>query len=332
MPPVALLEPEVIEDATRRQFITGVGAAALAAAFLAACGEEDDPTNTPTGTPEATTRTVDHAFGTTEIPANPQRVIVTDNNALPYVLELGVTPIAAGTLEGFFDGQDFHPALSSLGADGIVSFARDTPDYELIAGMNPDLIIGASFPLLNRVEGGTTTYEQMAPVVAVDSDLPVFEQIRGYGRILGREAEAEALIAGFEGSIRDLASDVAVEQISIVRPFGDTDIFIYTEKEPFTALWLDLLGVSVVPGPEEASAGGSIIVSSERIADLQGEALIVVDGIERLETNPLWPLLPAVQAGHVHSMGDYLTYNGGGGLNALRDQIVGIAEFLAGIR
>ena len=117
----------------------------------------------------------------------------------------------------------------------------------------------------------------------------------------------------------------------LVRPFGDADIFIYTEREPFTALWLDLLGVTAVPGPEEASEAGTIIVSAERLSVLEGEALIVVDGLDRMETKALWPLLPAVEAGHVHSMADYLTYNGGGGLSALREQIVGIAEFLASI-
>ncbi|MCK9494349.1 MAG: ABC transporter substrate-binding protein [Dehalococcoidia bacterium] len=338
MTPVLLLDRSTSlitappEDATRREFITGVGAAALAAAFLAACGEDpaDDRTATPTGTPEATTRVVDHAFGTIEVPVDPQRVIVADNNALPYILELGVVPIAAGSLgPEVFDGRDFHPALYELGAEETVPFSRDEPDYELVASLAPDLIIGSTFSLLNRVAGGVETYEQMAPLAAVDSDLPVFEQIRGYARILGREERAEALIAEFEDSIRSLAADVSVTDISIARAFGESDVFIYTEAEPFTALWLDLLGVTVVPGTENASEAGTIIASAEQLSELQGEALIVIDGIDRLEGNPLWPLLPAVQAGKVHSVGDYLTYNGGGGLNALREQIVGIAEFLA---
>ena len=58
----------------------------------------------------------------------------------------------------------------------------------------------------------------MAPLVAVDSDLPVFEQIRAYGRIFGREDRAEALIAEFEDSIRELAADVSVETISARPP------------------------------------------------------------------------------------------------------------------
>jgi iron complex transport system substrate-binding protein len=332
MTPLALLEPAPIEDATRREFITGVGAAALAAAFLAACGDDDGDAATPTSTPEPTTRSVDHAFGTIDVPVNPQRVVVTDNVALPYVLELGVIPIAAGTLAAsVYDVRNFHPALYDLGVADSRPFSRDEPDYELVASLRPDLIIGSTFALVNRIPDGVATFGRMAPLAAVDSDLPVFEQIRGYGRILGRKEQAEALIADFEASIRGLAEDVSVNRISVARAYGESDIFIYTEAEPYTALWFDLLGVTIVPGPEGASESGTIIASAERLSELQGDALIAIDGIDRLEGNPLWTLLPAVQAGRVHSVGDYLVYSGTGGLEAFRQQIVGIAEFLASL-
>lgn len=319
-----------IVDITRRRLLTAIPALGLVAAGVS-CGDDDDDTAadespSPSATAAPTTRRVNHAFGQVEVPANPQRVIVTDNNALPFVLELGVVPLAAGSLDG-----TFHPALDALGASDIVPFARDEPDYELVASLDPDLIIGSSFTILNRVADGVATYERLAPLAAVDSDLPIFEQIRGYARILGREERAEALIAEFQTSIRDLATDVSVEEISIARAFGDADVFIYTETEPFTSLWLDLLGVRCVPNSEGASAAGTIIAPAERLGDLQGEALVVIFGLERLEKNPLWSLLPSVQAGRVHHVGDYLTYAGNGGLNALREQIVGIARFLASI-
>lgn len=324
-----------IQDISRRRLLTVLPGLVILAGGISCSDDDDEPTVDATGetavastpTPAPTTRVVNHAFGQTEVPANPQRVVVTDNNALPYILELGVVPIAAGTL----DGAEFHEALDSLGAETITPFLRDEPDYELVASLDPDLIIGSSFTLLNRVTDGVATYENIAPVTAVDSDLPVFEQIRGYARILNREERGEELITGFQQSIRSLAADLSVQEISIVRAFGEADIFIYTEAEPFTSLWVDLLGVTVVPGTENASDAGTIIASPERLGELQGQALVVISGLERLEQNPLWDLLPAVQAGHVYHVGDYLTYVGNGGLDALQQQIVGIAEFLAGI-
>lgn len=325
-----------VEDITRRRLLTALPALTLLAGGVS-CGDDDDdddddnadPTGTssPSATATPATRMVNHAFGQLEVPMTPERVVVTDNNALPYVLELGVVPVAAGALDG-----TFHEALTPLGAADITPFPRDDPDYELVASLDPDLIVGSSFTLLNRVKDGVATYERMAPLAAVDSDLPVFEQIRGYGRIVNREARAEELIAEFQGSIRSLAANVTVTNISIARAFGESDIFIYTGAEPFTSLWVELLGVATVPDASAATPAGTIIAPAERLGELQGEALIVISGIERLEQNPLWSLLPAVQADRVHHVGDYLTYAGNGGLSALRDQIVGIAEFLARIK
>jgi iron complex transport system substrate-binding protein len=323
-----LISIPTFEDVTRRTFITG----ALASAFLIACGDGEDEEAAPEATAAPTTRMVTHALGTTEVPVSPQRVVVTDNNALPYILELGVVPIAAGTLQGSYNGKDFHPALYAMGAEKTVAYSRDLPDYELVVSLQPDLIVGSTFSLLNRVQDGAATYGKLAPLAAVDSDLPIFEQIRGYGRILNREKQADELIAKFQDSIRGIAGRVSVEKLSIARAFGDSQLFIYTKLEPFTALWVDLLGIGVIPGTEGVAKTGTIIAAAERMGDLQGDALVVIQGIERLETNPLWPLLPAVKAGHVHHVGDYLTYAGNGGLNALREQILGIANFLADIK
>jgi ABC-type Fe3+-hydroxamate transport system substrate-binding protein len=182
------------------------------------------------------------------------------------------------------------------------------------------------------VKDGAATYGKLAPLAAVDSDLPIFEQIRGYGRILNREKQADELIATFQDSIRGIAGRVTTKRVSIARAFGDTQVFMYTKIEPFTALWVDLLGLEIIPGADGVAKAGTIIAAAERIGDLQGDALVVIQGIERLQTNPLWGLLPAVKAGHVHHVGDYLTYAGNGGLNALRDQIIGIANFLAAIK
>lgn len=60
-----------------------------------------------------------------------------------------------------------------------------------------------------------------------------------------------------------------MKEISVARAFGDSQVFIYTEKEPFTALWLDLLTVKAVPDSTAgASAAGTIIAPAERLGEL----------------------------------------------------------------
>ena len=80
MTPTELLERSTgvltpIEDATRREFITGLGAAALAAAFLAACGDdaEGDADASPGGAGYPVT--IRHAYGDTTIATEPKRVV-----------------------------------------------------------------------------------------------------------------------------------------------------------------------------------------------------------------------------------------------------------------
>lgn len=90
-PPSSVLTP--VEDTTRRRFITGVGAAALAAAFLAACGDEDaGGTPAPTSTPEV--RSIEHQYGVTEISGVPERVVTVGWVEQDALLALGVVPVA----------------------------------------------------------------------------------------------------------------------------------------------------------------------------------------------------------------------------------------------
>lgn len=80
----ALLAPAdevAIEAATRRQFLTLLGTSGL----LTACAS--GPAASPTG---PTTRTVRHAFGTTEVPTAPQRIIAAlGQQELELLLALG---------------------------------------------------------------------------------------------------------------------------------------------------------------------------------------------------------------------------------------------------
>ena len=83
-----------------------------------------------------------------------------------------------------------------------------------------------------------------------------------------------------------------------------------------------------MPGPEGTTAAGALILSGERMRDAAGEALVIFGDDSRLAANPLFALLPAVQAGRVDNAGSYLTYAGTDGLRPLQTQLVGIARAL----
>ena len=69
---------------------------AVVAIFLAACGGQDGSDGTGQATAgEAQTRTVEHAMGTTEVPADVEDVVVLDTGELDAVVSLGVIPVGA---------------------------------------------------------------------------------------------------------------------------------------------------------------------------------------------------------------------------------------------
>src|SRR5690554_1223765 len=72
---------------------------AVLALALAACGSTDAADDDAAGAaPSATdggSRTVEHDMGSTEVPAEPERVVVLDSPHLDASLSLGVTPVGA---------------------------------------------------------------------------------------------------------------------------------------------------------------------------------------------------------------------------------------------
>jgi ABC-type Fe3+-hydroxamate transport system substrate-binding protein len=80
--------------------VTGRIAGALAVAIaltLTACGGSAEPGEMTPSDDAAFPRTVEHAMGQTEIPRQPERVVVLDTGELDTALSLGVTPVGAVT-------------------------------------------------------------------------------------------------------------------------------------------------------------------------------------------------------------------------------------------
>src|SRR5262245_19339590 len=115
--PTPFITIPTIEDLTRRQFMSS----ALAAALLIACSDEDKPNVATTAA-----RSVKDAYGNSiEVPVAAQRVVAADNGTLPWLLELGVVPVAAGSVGTTPNGgTDFPQALYALGANKVKPFNR----------------------------------------------------------------------------------------------------------------------------------------------------------------------------------------------------------------
>lgn len=324
---------------TRRQFIAGVGAAALAAAFLAACGEDEDPeasptstsmtsTATPTGTPG--TRIVSHSLGESEVPAEPKRVVALGEEwMLSDLLSLGIQPLASSA-----SGPEvsFLGGVTSLYDVGEVeALSNSEPDFERITALEPDLII-TSTVVAENLGDGLGLLQEIAPVVAVPVAGPDFRaDYRTFAAVFGKEATAEERLADYDSAVAEAKADIPEGvTTSVASIFDPNYIRVYVAPGSTLVDVLVDLGVALDPDeealPATLSAGRSEI-TGEQVNLLQGDHVILLQSeafdeatvVESVEALPLWQTLPAAQSGQVHVVDRFAHPGVAGRIQAVKD-------------
>lgn len=297
----------------RRTLITVLAAAALTAGCAAAPDTPAEPAAPAPGS--AFPVTVEHAYGTTEIPREPTRVLTLGLSDQDPLLALGVAPIAVYPWFGDYEFATWPWAQDELGdarptvlAGGVRDEAN--PPLEEIAAQAPDLILS--------LYNGTTEeqYRQLsaiAPTVVPDREFLNFtitwqEATRATGEALGREGDAVALVDRLEQAFADAAAanpGFAGQEAVVAERFEPGESIVRTGNDARAQFFADL-GFTVpaeIAGirPDEY---GEIAVSDELIGELSRDLLVWNVGFspeERasVESNPVYPTLPAVQEGRV---------------------------------
>jgi iron complex transport system substrate-binding protein len=293
-----------------RSRLLALGAASACALALAACGTSD-PAAEPNEA-EGETRTVEHAMGTTEIPADPQRVVVLDTDKIDTAISLGVTPVGAARA-GETDLPTYLGDLSGVAVVGTVS----EPDLEAIEGLEPDLILGSKF----RQEAFYDELNAIAPTVFTEMvGVTWKENFLLDGDALGKGEEAKALLDAYETRAADLGAglgDPSSIEVSIVR-FMPDEIRFYG-PEGFSGIVVGDTGLARPEMQMLADADDKRIgtVSAEEIDTLGGDVIFYcgygADGEAMLAEytgGALWQSIPAVQDGEAHQVDDQIWMTG----------------------
>jgi iron complex transport system substrate-binding protein len=310
---------------SRRAF---AGSAVALAAVLAACSSEgttdtDGASSASDAGGDAGATTVEHAFGTTEIPASIDVVttVAWANHEVP--LALGVVP--AGMAAANFGDDDANgmlpwveAKLEELGAEPPVLFDEsDGIDFEGVADTSPSVIL-AGYSGLTQEDYDTLS--QIAPTipfpeVAWGTSWRDMITINATG--MGRAEDGAALITELEGQIEEaVAAHPAIQGKSVMfLTHVDTSdlstVNFYTAHDTRTMFFEDL-GMTIAKSVQDASAETeefSSSVSAEQ-ADLFDDVEIIVTYgdaalVEALEADPLLSQMPAVKNGAVvHLPGD----------------------------
>lgn len=236
--------------------------------------------------PEATAEadiTIEHALGTTVVPAGAERVVTWGWSSNDAAIALGVVPVAMPAQSYGGDDEGVLPwvreAIEANGAEmpTILTESEDPP-YDEIAAAEPDVIL-ATYSGLTADQ-----YEllsEIAPTVAypeVAWSTPWRDVVSIVGQALGRNDEAATVIADTEELLGDTAAahpELAGVSFASVADFSGV-FYVYEPVDPRVEFLTDL-GLVVAPSVSELSPGdGSFFyqLSYEELDKLTSDILV----------------------------------------------------------
>ncbi|MDN3516844.1 ABC transporter substrate-binding protein [Aquisalimonas lutea] len=232
-------------------------------------------------------------------PASSPRIATLDWTLAETLLALGVTPAAVAQV----DAYDAWVREPELPADVVDLGLRTQPNLELLADLEPDRILIS--PMFANLE---PRLRRIAPVDILSLYTPetdtwaeMLSLTRELGRLAGREAAAEQLIADTQARIEalgDRVDDISTPLLLVqfmdarhVRVFGDNGLYQAV---------LDQLGLDN-GWPGTTNYWGFATAGLEELAGIDARLVVVRPypaGVEeRLESSGLWQALPSVRRG-----------------------------------
>lgn len=305
--------------------------ATAAAPATTAPDEEGDGDRAPTTTAATDTtveaagpRSVDHARGTTEMPADPQRVVALGEEFLLADLLTLDVPVIASTAtvpDAGFVGVD--PALTG----GIEPLSATEPDLEGLAALRPDVIVATAFVW---DEVGGDLLGRIAPTIAVGGD-DWRADVELLGAAFGAEASATEALAAYDRAVADGRAALEGAEVSLATIYPGPSPAAWVDGPSNVPAVLIDLGVTLVPGADAVgdARNGRAFLSLEQLGLLAAPRLVLsqsdlVEGeseaVEAIADTPLWRTLPAVAAGEVVTI-DRLGYPGVEGRTRLATEL-----------
>ena len=297
----------------------------LLLALLAGCAVPAPASTSPSAPAAPTTHTVTHVMGTSDVPVNPQRVVVLDTGELDNALALGASIIGAPVAEAL----DYQAYLADQ-LDGITDTgAISEPSLETILSLKPDLILGSK----QRHEAIYTQLSAIAPTVFTESlRVPWQDNFNLHAEALGKSAEAEALLAAYAARTAEIKAALGANPptISIIR-FRPGQVRLYL-KSSYIGYILQEVGLPRPPAQDQDSFSAEI--SLEQVADIDADYIFITgyaqDDSEqdKFLKSELWTTLHGVQSGHAIDVDDDTWIAGLGvqSANLVLDDLINILD------
>lgn len=206
------------------------------------------------------------------------------------------------------------------------------PSLERVATLKPDLIIGSA-------EAHSGIYEQAAKIAPTVffKHMDWKKYLQHLSEATGREGVANAALKAYDARVAGIRERMAGKDmtVSTVR-FAPDRFVVFVDGPDAYAPFAVLREAGVKRTAYETVTDGTIVKRPdwEELANLDGDVLLYVsasgfesgpdDALEKQVTeNPLWQLLPAVQAGRAHRVdrGPWQSFHGISSANRILDDI-----------
>ncbi|MBF7736666.1 iron-siderophore ABC transporter substrate-binding protein [Rhodococcus erythropolis] len=260
--------------------------AACVALTLSACGTSGDSGSDTeaSGAAEAGAFpvTVDHAYGSTTIDAEPIRIVTIGWSGQDAVIALNKVPVAMESFSGDGIENNILPWDASRlnGAKPVLMTTNPDIPFEQILGLDPDVILAVYSGI---DEGEYKRLSDIAPTVAFPDqpwDTAWDKQMSMIGAALGQPEQAQTLIdetgAYFEKQAADHPQFQGKTATYAMRT--DEGLIVFCGTDPRIRL-LGQLGVKTSPGVDAVCTSGdsSVSVGMESIDTLDADVFILVD-------------------------------------------------------
>lgn len=295
---------------------------------LSACGN----TGAATGEAPKETKVYTHEMGETEVPMNPENIVVFDWATLDTMVELGVEEAVVGV------PQTGVPTYLKQFADETytnVGSAKEA-DLETIASLNPELII-----ISGRQKELYDQLAEIAPTLYLNLDyadyMTSFEyNVTTIGEIFDVETEAQTALETVKAEIETLTTQTAgMTETALVTLANEGKVSAYGNESRFGVVY-ETFGLTNVDPTIEASTHGQSI-SFEYLLEKNPDYLYVVDrsavvegaqSAQALFDNEIVKQTKAAQNDQIIYLTPDYWYVASGGLQAVSEMVAEIANSL----
>jgi iron complex transport system substrate-binding protein len=297
---------------TRRQFVARAGALSTLPLLLAACGDDEQSAPSAGDKADGPWTFRDDRGQEISLAATPKR-IVAHEYATIALWDYGIRPVG---IYGSVPLEE-QPLMQEFDLEGIESVGEvwGEVNLEALAALRPDLIVSTWWPaeqLLGGIKDDKLERKMaaIAPLLGIHAQLPATTTIEHFQALagkLGADVDAPDLVATrkrFDDAVTAFRATAKEKRDVRVMAVATSPESLYVAKlEDYSDLrefasW----GLDVVSGKSSDAYWETL---SWENADKHPADLILYDGRahapgpEELAKLPVWPTLPAVEAGQI---------------------------------